>query len=236
MLIVCPSCASSYQLDPTRIGSGRTVRCASCRELWFVEGSPEVVTAEGPRAPLVVEAEAAREAPLAETTPRRSRPRRLRLPRLVTPRLIGPVVALLALALLGAAVLFRANVVARLPETARLYASVGLAVNLRGLEFREVSADLMEASRAGSLVVEGEIVNVSRSPQAVPPIETAIRDANGRTVYRWTSEPPAERVGPGETVRFRSRLAAPPPEGRAVFVRFAPAPAGPALAGRVPSS
>lgn len=37
MLIVCPSCASEYALDPERIGeSGRRVRCASCRESWLV--------------------------------------------------------------------------------------------------------------------------------------------------------------------------------------------------------
>ncbi len=37
MLIVCPSCASSYVLDDARIGpAGRRVRCASCRETFFV--------------------------------------------------------------------------------------------------------------------------------------------------------------------------------------------------------
>jgi predicted Zn finger-like uncharacterized protein len=37
MLIVCPACASSYNIDDAKIGvSGRTVRCASCRHSFFV--------------------------------------------------------------------------------------------------------------------------------------------------------------------------------------------------------
>ncbi|MBK3424196.1 zinc-ribbon domain-containing protein, partial [Methylobacterium ajmalii] len=37
MLIVCPACASEYTLDADKIGpAGRTVRCAACREPWFV--------------------------------------------------------------------------------------------------------------------------------------------------------------------------------------------------------
>jgi predicted Zn finger-like uncharacterized protein len=36
MLIVCPSCATSYQVDPASLGgSGRSVRCARCRTVWF---------------------------------------------------------------------------------------------------------------------------------------------------------------------------------------------------------
>jgi predicted Zn finger-like uncharacterized protein len=37
MLIVCPSCASEYIIDPGRLGAeGRTVRCAGCKSTWFV--------------------------------------------------------------------------------------------------------------------------------------------------------------------------------------------------------
>jgi predicted Zn finger-like uncharacterized protein len=37
MLIVCPSCASRYSIDAQKIGAeGRTVRCANCRDDFFV--------------------------------------------------------------------------------------------------------------------------------------------------------------------------------------------------------
>src|SRR5919107_1685899 len=36
MLIVCPSCASEYAIDPEKLGpAGRQVRCALCRDTWF---------------------------------------------------------------------------------------------------------------------------------------------------------------------------------------------------------
>ncbi len=39
MLIVCPSCATSYTIDPAALGpAGRTVRCARCKVTWFAGG------------------------------------------------------------------------------------------------------------------------------------------------------------------------------------------------------
>lgn len=38
MLIVCPSCASQYELDAAKLGpEGRKVRCANCKTSWHVE-------------------------------------------------------------------------------------------------------------------------------------------------------------------------------------------------------
>src|SRR5476649_192709 len=46
MLIVCPSCTTSYMIDQTSVGpAGRTVRCARCKTAWFAGGpktAPEV--------------------------------------------------------------------------------------------------------------------------------------------------------------------------------------------------
>jgi predicted Zn finger-like uncharacterized protein len=40
MLIVCPSCATSYDVDPTSLSSsGRQVRCLRCRAVWRAEPS-----------------------------------------------------------------------------------------------------------------------------------------------------------------------------------------------------
>ena len=41
MLIVCPSCATSYMIDPAALpASGRNVRCARCKTTWFA-GAPK---------------------------------------------------------------------------------------------------------------------------------------------------------------------------------------------------
>ena len=40
MLIVCPSCSTSYTIEPGSLGSaGRIVRCARCKTAWFAEAS-----------------------------------------------------------------------------------------------------------------------------------------------------------------------------------------------------
>jgi len=47
MLIVCPSCASEYMIEPAQIGAdGRMVRCAACRDTFFVAGEPELTEEE----------------------------------------------------------------------------------------------------------------------------------------------------------------------------------------------
>ena len=39
MLIACPNCATSYDIDPASLGAaGRTVRCARCKTTWFASG------------------------------------------------------------------------------------------------------------------------------------------------------------------------------------------------------
>jgi len=55
MLIACPNCSTSYEIQPASLGAaGRTVRCARCKTTWFASDSdtaPEMtaadVTAEG---------------------------------------------------------------------------------------------------------------------------------------------------------------------------------------------
>src|SRR5690349_19022442 len=49
MLIVCPTCSTAYQLASHAIGdSGRSVRCANCKNTWFAE--PESVRVAEARA------------------------------------------------------------------------------------------------------------------------------------------------------------------------------------------
>lgn len=45
MLIACPNCSTSYEIDPASLGeAGRTVRCARCKTMWFA-GGPKSETA-----------------------------------------------------------------------------------------------------------------------------------------------------------------------------------------------
>ena len=63
MLIVCPTCATSYTIEPASLGpAGRTVRCARCKESWFA-GEPTAAVSNF-AADVIAEAEA-RDAPQA---------------------------------------------------------------------------------------------------------------------------------------------------------------------------
>jgi predicted Zn finger-like uncharacterized protein len=51
MLIVCPTCAMSYQVDASAIGtSGRSVRCTQCKTVWVVAAPEEELFREPQRA------------------------------------------------------------------------------------------------------------------------------------------------------------------------------------------
>lgn len=67
MLIVCPTCATSYTIEPASLGpAGRTVRCARCKESWFA-GAPAGAVSDFV-ADVIAEAEA-RDTPGAAFSP-----------------------------------------------------------------------------------------------------------------------------------------------------------------------
>ncbi len=230
MLIVCPSCAASYSLTEEQLGRGRTLRCAQCRHTWFV--SPEAPASDGllveavpppPVAPVVDQGPSAEE-PAPKSRP--ARPRKERKPRpsalallKKTPRWQAALAALLVV--LGIATLQRRAVVQAAPQSARLFAALGLPVNLRGLALDEVRSQLALESEQSALVVEGEIRNVTHAERTVPALQVSLRNADGREIYSWTAEAPRAALAAGESIPFRTRLVAPPLDGRDVLVRFA---------------
>lgn len=117
----------------------------------------------------------------------------------------------------------RAGIVRLWPEMAALYAAAGMPVNLRGLALNGVRSELQRTERETILVVEGEIANPTGRELGVPELALAVRDEGGEALYTWTNEAPRKTLGPGETARFRAKLASPPAEGRRVLVRFAAA-------------
>lgn len=253
MLITCPTCASSYRIDAAKIGQqGKSVRCAACRETWFL--TPDAAAEEeaepsfGPQDDVatdpVIDAAwaeataAAREAAEPEATPvdkappaRKRRPAKKAKPKA---RSLGAgsfatspwAFALLAvLAALPIGCLARDGVVGLLPQTAPLFAAIGLPVNRRGLEIRDVVAlrNPGVEDRPAELVVEGDLVGVARADVPVPGLRIEISDAAGKLLRSFPAPAPRRVLGTGESARFRARLTDPPAEGRAVVLRFADA-------------
>jgi predicted Zn finger-like uncharacterized protein len=142
----------------------------------------------------------------------------LRLPRRV-PGGMPVVIGALAVIMLGL-VVARDRVVAVAPQTASLFASVGMPVNLRGLAFENVRTTGEMHEGVPVLIVEGTISNVGARPTEVPRLRFAMRNRSGQEIYAWTSVTGRNTLAPGETAPFRTRLASPPAEGRDVSVRF----------------
>lgn len=135
-----------------------------------------------------------------------------------TSRWTAALLVLLAfnVALLGA----RDEVVRFLPQTASLFAAIGLPVNLRHLKFDNVRISKETQGKVSILIVEGSIVSTSNKPVEVPRLRFAARDANGQEIYTWTMRPSRRILDSGERLEFRSRLAAPPEKAHDVMVRF----------------
>lgn len=119
-------------------------------------------------------------------------------------------------ALIGA----RSEVVRYLPQTASLFAAVGLPVNLRNLKFDQVKITKEAQDGVNILIIEGLIVNTANKPTDVPRLRFSARNAAGQDVYSWTALPSRGILGAKESMEFRSRLAAPPADATDVMVRF----------------
>jgi len=115
---------------------------------------------------------------------------------------------------------WRTDVVRWLPQTASLYAAIGLPVNVRGLIFTNVTSERETHEGVEVLVVEGSIVNDFKRAVEVPRLRFSVRNQKGHEVYSWTALPGRNVLFPGEALPFRSRLASPPRDTDRVQVRF----------------
>jgi len=126
------------------------------------------------------------------------------------------VLAAFNVALIGA----RNEVVRFLPQTASLFAAIGLPVNLRNLKFENVKITKQTENGVDTLIVNGTIVSTGNSATEVPRLRFSVRNATGQEIYTWTALPERGILEPGEKLDFHSRLASPPAEAADVLVRF----------------
>jgi predicted Zn finger-like uncharacterized protein len=134
------------------------------------------------------------------------------------PRFAAVALGFMAVAVAG--LVGRESVVRFVPDLAGVYAAVGMPVNLRGLEFRNVKTLREMQDGIPVLVIEGDVVNVVKHAVEVPRVRLAVLGPNGQELYSWTALLQRSILADNEKVSFRSRLASPPPESREVLVRF----------------
>ena len=197
MLITCPNCSTRYTVAESAVPSqGRKVRCAGCGHVWYqrpdagedVERFPRAVDPpESDRRPVL--------------TPRKA----------AAPRPRGSAVGWAAFALLLAAVLaggyFGREVVVRTwPPAALLYETVGLPVDLpgTGLQLQNVRSEQRADNGAATLVVEGQIINVSDAVRTVPKVRAVSLGFDRKPMQTWSIDSSSSQLLPGEIATFRS--------------------------------
>lgn len=236
MIIACPNCATRYQLEATRLGAGRRVRCSRCQHEWFQEASIEEAVAPAPvsdprdaRAlpPPAAEAPLARaERPLhaERAVPPRRRPAPEPKPR---PAWLGWAGLGLFLAiLLGTVFAAREAVMAFFPASERAYGALGLGAPKPGdgLEIRAVKTAASEDGSTPVLVVTGVVHNPASGPREVPRLRAELRDANGVALRTWLFEPSKRSVGPKEDLPFETRTESPPGNAAGLAITFEASP------------
>ena len=148
MRIVCPACATTYEVPETWLPPGRAVRCARCDTDWMplaakaaIQPAPDEVPPDWvppDEAPLDAPEPSAPFPPLVNKAPRSA----LRIPLMAvvntTPRkettaLTGWIISLALLAALAwGGVRWRTDVMRAWPPSERLYAALGLVPGQEG--------------------------------------------------------------------------------------------------------
>jgi len=242
MIITCPKCATRYETPSEAfLPHGRKVKCSSCSHAW--QQAPEigddvvVVDRDGkiddidsafdrddpalpgrPAAIRSIEAEAHRLAAASRNAAKRFAVRRAE--RRHNARGWALLAAAIVVFVFGA-YWARVDVVRALPAAAPLYARIGLSVNVRGLEFHDVSFRRDFDNGVPILSISGDVVNVSSQPLRIPRVRFGLMDDVRNEVYRWQMAVSRDPLDPGASIRFSTRLAAPPHNARAIQVRFA---------------
>ena len=134
------------------------------------------------------------------------------------PGLGSAILALVAINL--GLVAWRNDIARALPQTASLYAAIGLRINLRGLDITGIETTSDTQDGVVLLSIEGTIANPTSRPVDVPRLRFSLRNDHGLEIYNWTAAPGKTVLAPGETLPFRTRLASPSLETHLVFVRF----------------
>jgi predicted Zn finger-like uncharacterized protein len=235
MIVTCPSCAVRYLVDARALGAkGRMVRCARCAETWHQaaprDDLPAADSSPARDAPPPLAAPPPLEPPPRERAPDLTAEQRRQLPAVPRRRrpwgaaLAWTLTAITLLAGIGyAAIVERDRIVGVLPAAAALYARAGFPASDSGLglEFRNVTTSREMANGLPSLVVAGEVKNVSSIARAVPKLVVILRDRSEHDLQDLTVAVPAERLLPGESVPFHASITQPAEAASGVVVTFA---------------
>jgi predicted Zn finger-like uncharacterized protein len=128
---------------------------------------------------------------------------------------------LLVAGVAGLVALAPKTVVSMLPGATRLYAMLGMPVNLRGLALQGITYGWSKDGEETVLEVKGEIVNLTAAAMQIPIVVIALLDEKGTEISEWTTTAGEEPLAPGAHAPFTAEIASPPDTVRSLKVRFA---------------
>jgi predicted Zn finger-like uncharacterized protein len=143
---------------------------------------------------------------------------RLPLARMRRTARLGAFVLLVSILVLGFSL--REDLVRWFPSLAGLYATIGLPVNVVGLEFQD--SKTITTLRNGKMVmqVSSRIRSIAPRSVRVPPVLVSLVDSKGAAIYEWTVTPSVAEMEPGEVLDFTTEVNSPPAAATAVRLSF----------------
>ena len=231
MILTCPACATSYFVPDEAIGpNGRRVRCKTCGHDWraSLEDAPlELEPAAGANAVTPTETiEETSPESLAETPapelPRAFRAeaeRKRRVRKAAAAGAAWAAEAAVVLGLITGGVLFREEIVRKFPVTAGAYETLGLDVNIVGLEF-EAQRARVASHDPGKVVVSGAVRNIRETEVVSPPIRAVLQDERGVEVASRVVRLDGPPVLPGQVKGFAVVIADPQGKGAKMTTKF----------------
>lgn len=218
MILTCPACSTRYLVNPSNLGRlGRVVRCAKCRHSWMQE-APDDLPRHIDVTPLEQTARPIRKGSNLPALPGQNK-RRSSLP--------GWIALLIAVAAVGIGVVAGRDVLVEAwPPAARLYSAIGMPAEVlgQGLEFRDVNFERAEQDGRATLIVTGMVANISDKVRTVPLMRASVTSGGAKVIRDWTFSVKEERLLPGESVPFVTRLDDPPDDARELLIAFTPTP------------
>lgn len=220
MIVTCPVCSTRYLVDARALGAGRLVRCASCAHTWHQVPQEE-------EAPRRIELTTAEPVVAHETGGRVQLPA---LPRRKSrvPAMLWTLYILMLLGLAGGALWWaREQVIAYWPATAPYYEMLGASLPAPqgelGLQKVVTSRDVENG--LPTLIIQGEVVNVSRIAREVPKLKVILQDSDKHELQSWSFGVTDARLPPGGSIPFRTSVAQPSEAVTGVVVTFDGGPA-----------
>jgi predicted Zn finger-like uncharacterized protein len=249
MILTCPECATRYEADAAKFpAEGRKVRCAKCGNVWqqagpAIDSGPDVIPPPADVPKPAPEEETPAEAvaairrssfapklePVAVEDDQARVPTKPPTPRKKSrgfARKFGAFVGWLALVgvvlvICFSAAMYRQQIVTAWPQSASLFARLGMGVNARGLDFIDVRHASQVEDGQPVLLITGQLKNIGNRIAKLPPIRVTLSDAAQHPIYAWDFLPGKNPLAPGSVIAFRTRLSNPPAAARHVDLRFA---------------